>query len=112
MALIITTNNPCDIIRRFRELVNNNQIQTWQVDSDGDYTIALDQWRNKAWMRPSVNDNGQLIYHFVSSTKHPITRALYGIFHGRLAATLLAHFDTDMDKLEITPLLAHGIDIY
>ena len=112
MALIITTNNPCDIIRRFRELVNNNQIQTWQVDSDGDYTISREQWRFQAWMRPMVDGNNKLIFRFISSTKHPITRALYGVFHGRLAATLLAHFDTDMERLEITPLLAHVIYIY
>lgn len=111
MALIIRTNDPKRLEYSFRTLVAGNRILTWDVDSEGDYTISREQWREHAWMRPYFSDN-TLIFGFVSSRRYPITKGLYGIYNGRLAATLLAHFDEKMTELTITPYLDSDYDVY
>lgn len=111
MALIIKTSNPCSLAEKFKYMIISQDILTWEVDEDGDYTISRDQWKYHAWMRPQC-ENDRLVFCFVSSRRYPITRGLYGIFHGRLAATLLSHFDDMMDDLRITPDLDEQYDIY
>lgn len=111
MALIIKTNNPQEIADDFKRLVMEHRILTWTIDDEGDYTIPKDQWYGHAWMRPIIYDGtNRLIFGFISSTRYPVTKGLYGIYHGRLATTLLAHFDNDMDDLSITPFMVNGID--
>lgn len=111
MALIITTNNPQRIKDDFERLVGEKRILTWVVDADGDFTIPKEQWYLHAWMRPAIINDNHLAFRFISSTRYPVTRGLYGIYHGRLAATLLAHFDTEMDDLQITPLMDRDLDV-
>lgn len=111
MALIITTNNPHKIADDFERLVKEHRILTWTIDAEGDYTIPKEQWYGHAWMRPIAYDgNNTLIFGFISSTRYPVTKGLYGIYHGRLATTLLAHFDNDMEDLRITPFMVNEID--
>ena len=49
---------------------------------------------------------------FVSSRKYEITKGLYGIFHGRLATTILSHYDNIINSIEIDPQLNPQYDIF
>lgn len=113
MAIIITTKYPQKVCDLFTQDVNYRDIATWIVDADGDFTIANPQWTNKAWMRPIIPlEENCLVFGFVSSRKYEITKGLYGIFHGRLVATLIAHYDTLIDSITIKPLLDRSMDVY
>ena len=113
MAIIITTKYPQTVCDLFAQDVNYRNITTWIVDADGDFTIANPKWTNKAWMRPIIPHEGNtLVFGFVSSRKHDITKGLYGIYHGRLVATLIAHYDNLIDSVTIKPLLDPQTDIY
>lgn len=68
------------------------------------------QWFQHAWLRPYVKDK-LLIFGIIQSSNFPITRQLYGVYHGRFVATLLSHFDYMMDSIEVSPLLVEEYDI-
>lgn len=110
MAIIIQTQNPNQLIKSLNEAILSRSILTWAVDNIGDYTISRDQWRYLAWMRPHI-DGDRLIFGIIQSKRFPMTRELYGVYHGRFVATLLSNFDTDINSLNITPLLMQGYDI-
>ena len=111
MAIIIKTKNPQKLIKLLNEAIENQEILTWNVDQDGDYTITRDQWRYHAWFRPREIKKDELIFGIVQSRKYSMTRNLYGIYHGRFVATLLSHFDELMDDITVSPLLKRGVDI-
>lgn len=113
MAIIIKTKHPNNLLNLFKTYVLTRNIITWQVDGEGDFTIANPKWTYMAWMRPiSEEENGLLVFGFVSSTKYQITKGLYGIYHGRLAVTILSHFDNLIDSIIIEPNLNPKYDSF
>lgn len=110
MAIIIKTRYANVLLKQLNEAIANRSIQTWQVDSEGDYTIVHAQWYCHAWFRPYVRDE-LIVFGIVQSLNFPMTRQLYGVFHGRFITTLLSHFDNMMDNVEISPLMDGDYDI-
>ena len=47
MAIYVKTNNPQGLLDEIRKSIENNVVQTWSVDNDGDFT-HVSQWKNKA----------------------------------------------------------------
>jgi hypothetical protein len=92
-----------------KNCISCNSIQTWLCDEDGDFTSNREQWKNRAWFRASIEEN-RLVFGIISSRRYQMTRELYGVYHGRFAAMLLAHFDTVMTDLSLTPLAYHKYD--
>ena len=95
MAIIIKTQRPQELINSLNRAINRRAILTWVVDDMGDYTISREQWQFLAWM----------IFGIIQSRKFPMTKELYGVYHGRFVATLLSHFDSDIIDINVTPLL-------
>lgn len=79
-------------------------IPTWIVDSDGDFTMTHGAWTMHAWFRINLNNPTQLVLNIVSSRNHRMTRELYGVYHGRMTATLLAYFDHMIDTVTSTAM--------
>lgn len=110
MAIFIHTDDPHALHERFTASICNREIITWGVDKDGDYTIDRDQWRFKAWFRPTERQ-GQLVFGIVQSRKYVMTNELYGVYHGRLVSTILAHFSDLISDVRVTPNPQMGVDI-
>lgn len=111
MAVIVTSADPNKLRSQLQHLVKFGTIRTWDLDSDGDFTHASTQWGNKAWFRLKVEtDKNQLQFGIISSKRHPMTKELYGVYHGRFAAMLLTHFDSEISALELTPNPEPDID--
>ena len=87
-----------------------NYTISYTVDDMGDYTISRDQWRYLAWIRAYIEEH-RVVFGIIQSRKFLMTPELYGIYHGRFVATLLSHFDLQIEKLEVTPLLLQNYDI-
>jgi hypothetical protein len=62
-------------------------------DRDGDFTHTPDQWKGKAWLRPYVQQ-GVLLFGLIGQQGVPMTKGIYGVYHGRFVEMLLTHFDT------------------
>ena len=110
MAIIIQAQHPKLLIKSLNEAIKTYSILTWTVDDMGDYTISRDQWRYLAWIRAYIEEH-RVIFGIIQSRKFLMTPELYGIYHGRFVATLLSHFDLQIEKLEVTPLLLQNYDI-
>ncbi len=111
MAIIIETDYIDSIYNGLIEKIHSGQIKTWIIDNDKDITIANMRWRNKAWFKIKKKpENNQLLFGIIPSRRNEMSKALYGIFHGRLISTLLAHFDEEIEDIRVTPGFYVDID--
>jgi hypothetical protein len=92
MALLFKTNVPQALLNDFKKKIDEGHVVTWSYDKDGDFTHTPDQWRNQAWMRPSI-DLGGLKFNILGNAKKITTKAVYGVFHGRLVESMATHCD-------------------
>jgi hypothetical protein len=90
MALFFRTTAPTALLNDFKKKIDQGHIVTWSCDKDGDFTHTPDQWKYKAWMRPSI-DIGGLRFNFVANAKVITDRGLYGVYHGRLSESFITH---------------------
>ena len=67
-------------------------IDTWSVDSDGDFTHTPPQWKHKAWLRPRI-EGDKLILKILTPKGKQLGSMTYAVYHGRFIEMLLAHFD-------------------
>lgn len=111
MALIITSDTPEEIWDKFKRLVEDNIIKTWVIDDDEDLTCSNEKWIFKAWFEKKLlHDKGTLAFGIIPSTRFILTNEIYAVYHGRLASTLLAHFDNLIKELKITPIFDTSYD--
>lgn len=107
MAILIKTNDPQQLLRDIKEAIDNNVIQTWSYDKDGDFTHTLEQWKYNGWMRPHteiINNNFNMSFGFLGNTSVVTTKAIYAVYHGRFAEMLLAHFDEQISNILLTSM--------
>lgn len=105
MAIKVFTDCVDDLKKELNKKIEDGDIETWQIDQDGDLTHSPEQWRNKAWFHifESSDDNeNQLVFGIIGNKKIPMTKSLYAVYHGRFSEMLLSHFDDIIEKIEIT----------
>jgi hypothetical protein len=84
MSLTIKTNNPAGLLTAIKKAIDEETIETWSYDSDGDLTHTPTQWKGKAYLKPSIENAGELNFtilkpHGVDALTDPIR----GVYHGR-----------------------------
>src|SRR5574344_592841 len=105
--------SPDQLLEKIRNLINNQTIDTWRCDEDGDFYHNRPQWMGRAWLRAKTDDDPRhLMFVIIEPREERLSKVTYGVYHGRFAEMLLTHFDTSMEDLRITPMLIHGFDIY
>lgn len=100
MAIHIKTNTPQKILEILKDCIDSKKIETWSYDSEGDFT-HVSQWKNLAWMRPKI-ENKELIFGIIGQKGVKMSKAIYGIYHGRFSEMLLTHFDSEFESLSVT----------
>ncbi len=105
MAVIIKATSPDRILRSIYRRIDEREIRTWAYDDAGDFTHTAAQWKERAWMRPRISDQGNLIANIVAP-KGGLTRDVYAVYHGRFVEMILAHFEDDVEyaKATVQPL--------
>jgi len=99
-VLTISTGAPLELLKEFIKKVKDNEIKTWVLDEEGDFTTKRDDWRMKCWVRFKPDD-GKLNVYFIPSKKFEFTQELKGIFIGRVISTMYAKFQEHMKELSI-----------
>jgi hypothetical protein len=112
MAVSFFTDSPQWLLNEFNKRIEQKEpkdkITTWERSSDGKYyTHKSDEWRKKAWFKPSV-ETGRLIFNIIKPKDRNVTKVVYGYYHGHLIETFLNHFDHDFTKAEATALQTSG----
>jgi hypothetical protein len=112
MAIYIKTKKKIDLVEEIIDKIDSIIISTWSYDDDNDFTHKAEQWNNRAWISAKRNDNDNDSYTFgiICRRDRPITTTEYAIFHSRFAEMLLAHFDDDIENIQITSMPVSGID--
>jgi len=104
MAIIISTEDPHGLLAAIKEAITQNLVATWSYDKDGDFTHTAEQWKNKAWLRPRVEDDGRLILNILTPRATTLSSIHYAIYHGRFIEMLLSHFDQKFTRAGATAL--------
>lgn len=110
MAIILETRNAEELSDEILQRIVCKDIRTWIIDDDGDFTSANSIWGYRAWLRMNVEDN-RIVFGIISSKRFLMTKELYGVYHGRFAAMLLAYFDDHIQHLTLTPNADDNYDI-
>lgn len=103
MSVTVFTSKPNALLTAIKKAIDDNKVETWAYDQDGDFTHSPDQWRQKAWFRPAVQQ-GMLVFGLLGPTDVTMTKTIYGVYHGRFIEMLLAHFDADFGNVSATAL--------
>lgn len=103
MAIFVETNSPQSLVDKIKEAIDQNKIDTWSYDSDGDFTHNVDQWRYNAWIRPIVEDK-RVVFAILGRTDVPLSVVDYGVYHGRFVEMLLTHLDSQCSNIMVTPM--------
>ena len=103
MAIRVFCDEPRTLLAEIKAAIENERVTTWKVDSDGDFTHDADQWRNRAWLRPRIFED-RILFNIVGATNRKLSRATYGVYHGRFIEMLLNHFDKKFDRVTATAL--------
>lgn len=111
MALVINTSKPAALLTEIKKAIDDNKVETWSYDSDGDFTHTPDQWKYQAWLRPVVAP-GVLIFGLVGKTDIQMTKLIYGVYHGRFIEMLLTHFDNEFSAASATAQKDSQVDIF
>ncbi|MCR5152560.1 MAG: hypothetical protein K6A98_05340 [Prevotella sp.] len=105
MAIFVTTGNPESLLNDIRDSIEKQNVQTWSVDVQGDFT-HVSQWKEKAWFRAYVRTK-RLVFGLIGRKDEAMTKMVYGLYHGRFSEMLLTHFDANIEDLNLTP---KGVD--
>lgn len=101
MAVAFKTADPAGLLARIKRAINDGSVDTWAYDKDGDFTHTPTQWKNKAWLRPSVQ-SGQLLMTTINPKNAGITWEVYGVYMGRFTEMMTAHFHDYFSSAEST----------
>lgn len=92
MAVIVSTDQPQELLNAINTAIKKGHVTTWSVDSDGDFTHTPEQWRYKAWFTARISGES-LVFNIVPRKNTAISSQVYGVYHGRFIEMLLVHFD-------------------
>jgi len=107
MAVIVKTDKPRTLLAAIKRAIDSSDIETWSYDAEGDFTHTAEQWKRRAWLRPSIREQG-LVFRIVPPRKRRITRVVYGVYHGRFIEMLLNHFDSKFTEASATAMPSRG----
>jgi len=107
MAVRVFSEDPQGLLAKVKTAIREGSVETWSVDADGDFTHTPDQWRHRAWFRPSVFDD-RLVFNILGPRSKAISRVVYGVYHGRLIEMFLTHFDRSFSRASATALAVTG----
>jgi hypothetical protein len=95
------------LLKEIKKAIQDHKIETWKVDSDGDFMHTPEQWANLAWLRPKAMDD-RLLLNILGSKTRKLSRTTYAVYHGKFIEMLLTHFDTKFNRATATALPVSG----
>ena len=108
----VTTNvSPQILIDKLNDYINSKSNSIWKIDEDGDYELCIADYQYKAWMTIDKRfEKRAFNVCIIESTKNPMTKRIYSVYHCRFAEMLLECFDIDIENVKITSLLVPDYD--
>lgn len=101
--ITVETRRPYTLVRKIRELIDERTIEKWSYDDDGDFTLNLTQWRNKAWFHAIRYKARKVEFVIISPAMKSISRTEYAVYHGKFIEMLIKHLPHLCDSISSTP---------
>lgn len=98
MAIFVNTTQPRKLLEDIKKEINDKKIDTWLYDNDGDFYHVPNQWKFKAWLRPTIEAN-RLVFGIVGQENVNLSTIAYAVYHGRFIEMLLNHFDNEFNEV-------------
>jgi hypothetical protein len=113
MAIVVYTSRPNYLLHSISKAIKGRKIETWELNASGYLTHKSSslQWYKEAWFRPTVAA-GMLIFGLVGPKNKKMSKAVYGVYHGRFIEMLLTHFDDQFSGVNATAQIVSKIDIF
>lgn len=109
MSLTIHTKQPRALVRALLKAIDDGDIDTWETSDRMHITHSPAQWRCKAWMKlPKVIGEDTVRFTIIRPKGKNVSKSVYAVYHGRFAEMLLSHFDSKIDRIEISSLASQG----
>lgn len=91
--------------------VDEETVDTWMADNEGDFTHTPPQWREKAWFRCTSANENELVFGIIGRRDMKMPKTIYAVYHGRFVEMLLTYFDLEIEEIKVSSLLEKGIDL-
>ena len=102
MAARALTDDAQGLLDEIKEQIDQGHIDTWAYDKEGDFTHTPPQWKDKAWLRPKV-ENDRLRLRIIKPKNEGLTREVFAVYHGRFIEMLIKHVPGDFTDARATP---------
>lgn len=103
MSIYARTINPRELVSSIKEKISDGLIDSWEIDSDGDFTHKSEQWRYRAWLHPYIEE-GRIVFAIWGRKSFNMSVDEYATYHGMFVRMLLKYFDHQVEGIEVTPL--------
>ena len=100
MAISVVTAHPESFLEEIRFLISSNEIDTWIVDEDGDFTYKSSEWNKVAWFHPFVL-NSRVVFGIIGRKGFTISAEEYGAYHGFFIEMLVTHYISKVESISI-----------
>ena len=74
MAVNFETADPAKLLAEFKKAIDDKKVVTWSYDKQGDFTHTPNQWKDQAWLRPTVY-TGRLTMNLLGHKQRVTTRS-------------------------------------
>jgi len=103
MAIVVQTKDPKGLLDAIRKAIKSEDVEAWEVDDDGDFTLSSKKWTLSAWLRPNVTD-GKLTLNTIGPAEAKMSTSTYAVYHSQFIEMLLEHFDSKFVSASATAL--------
>jgi hypothetical protein len=108
MAIHFKTATPKKLLAAFKKAIDDGKVVTWSYDADNDFTHTAQQWKARAWLRPTVIEREDLVFTILKPQNSKISSEIYAIYHGRFIESMLVHCDSLFKEAFATALPEDG----
>lgn len=109
MAIIIAIDYPEDLLDELKKRLRNDVISNWRCDDDGDFTLIIPPFENKAWFHPYIDDN-KLILGILGRKNVLLTVSEFSAYHSIMLNVLLSNFGKEIKSIQVLSFLESEYD--
>jgi len=103
MAIFVTTPAPKKLLSAIKQAISDDQVATWSLHGEDHFTHSAKQWARLAWFKAKIEER-RIVFNIVPPKGKIVSRATYGIYHGRFIEMLLNHFDNNFESASATAM--------
>ncbi|WP_343676188.1 hypothetical protein [Paraburkholderia heleia] len=103
MAIFVTTQTPKKLLSAIKQAISEDDVATWSLHGEDHFTHSAEQWARRAWFKARIEER-RIVFNIVPPKGRIVSRATYGIYHGRFIEMLLNHFDDQFENASATAM--------